>query len=242
MGTFKPRLSLPPKGSPYYNTIRSGGYNPCILGNNDRGQRVEGLNVLPNCVSYATGRFAEIIGEPRCQYLGNTNACNYIALAQRQGLQISEAPTLGGVMVWGGGNGGYGHVAPVEGILDNGKRVVTSESEYYGKAFTLYTRSGDNWRNGCYWMGPGFVYLGCIVNPAVKEDIPVTYEQFCAFMDRYLADRAQQPTTNDETARRIQRVKDYGLMGGDPDGNFRPHSWTTREELAIVLSNLIPDR
>lgn len=245
MGTFKPRLSLPPKGSPYYNTIRSGGYNPCILGNNDRGQRVEGLNVLPNCVAYATGRFAEIIGEPRCQYLGNTNACNYIALAQRQGLQISEAPTLGGVMVWGGGNGGYGHVASVEGILDNGKRVVTSESEYYGKAFTLYTRSGDNWRNGCYWMGPGYFYLGCIVNPAVPKEDEMTkeerYAEWLEFNNRHAAEVAKLPATNAETERRIQRVKDYGLMGGDPDGNFRPQSPVKREELAITLSNMLPD-
>lgn len=244
---FTPQLVIPKAGDPYYNTIKSGGFNPCILGNNDRGQRVKGLNVLPNCVSYATGRFAQIIGAPECHYLGNTNACNYIDLAKRQGLQISEAPTLGGVMVWRGGTGGYGHVAAVEGILDNGRRVVTSESEYYGKAFTLYTRSGAEWRSGCYWMGRSYIYLGCIVNPAVKdEEDEMTkeerYAEWLEFEKRHQAELAKQPATNAETERRIQRVKDAGLMGGDPDGNFRPQSALKREEFAITLSNMLPDR
>lgn len=240
MSTFTPQLTIPTAGDPYYNTKANGGYNPCILGNNDNGQRAAGLNVLPNCVGWATGRFNAIGNYGACKYLGNTNAANFVDLARRQGLQISDKPTLGGCVVWGGGPGGYGHVAIVERL--QGTKIQTSESEWYGKAFVTYLRDGYDWTGGCYWMRTGYRFLGCIVNPAVKEETPVTYEQFCAFMDRYLADRAQQPTTNDETARRIQRVKDYGLMGGDPDGNFRPHSWTTREELAIVLSNLIPDR
>lgn len=50
------------------------------------------------------------------------------------------------------------------------------------------------------------------------------------------------PASNKETEAMIQRVKDAGLMVGDPSGNFRPQSDLKREELAIVLSNMLPDR
>ena len=42
--------------------------------------------------------------------------------------------------------------------------------------------------------------------------------------------------------RRIDRVIEAGLMGGDPSGSFRPQSPMKREELAIVLSNMLPDK
>lgn len=233
---FAARIKIPDAGNPYYNKIPTG-YNPCILGNNDHGQRVKGLNVLPNCVSYATGRFAEIIGEPRCEYLGNTNAANYIALARKQGLKISKAPTLGGVMVWTGGSGGYGHVACVEATIGEDV-VVTSESEYYGSPFVVYTRRRDegNWRKGCYWQDKSYKYAGCIVNPATEVK-PVTYEQFVEYMNRYLAEQAKAPA--DKWAEpAIAYCRENGLMVGDADGNFRPQSPVRREELAAVLSGL----
>ena len=123
---FTPQLVMPSSGDPYYNTKRTGGFNPCILGNPQR--RVKYLNVLPNCVGYATGRFNfiyhSILGGSGCQYLGNTNAARYIELAKKQGLQISEDPTLGGCMVWKGGHTNEGHVAIVE-LMRDGK-IVTS--------------------------------------------------------------------------------------------------------------------
>lgn len=235
---FTPQLVMPSSGDPYYNTKRTGGFNPCILGNPQR--RVKYLNVLPNCVGYATGRFNfiyhSILGGSGCQYLGNTNAARYIELAKKQGLQISEDPTLGGCMVWKGGHTNEGHVAIVE-LMRDGK-IVTSESEYYGKAFTIYTRSGSNWSDGCYWMGSSYTYLGCIVNPAVIEEETVTYEQFCNYMDRYLKELSQKPAdTWAEPA--IEYCQQFGLMVGDPDGNFRPQSPIKREEMASILKGLI---
>jgi len=233
---FTPCIKIPEAGNPYYNKAPKG-YNPCILGNNDHGQRGKGLNVLPNCVGWATGRFAEIIGEPRCEYLGNTNACNYISTARKQGLKISKAPQAGGVMVWSGGPGGYGHVAVVEATIGT-DTVVTSESEYYGAAFVVYTRrkSGGNWRQGCYWMDSTYKYLGCILNPSQKEE-PVTYEQFKSFMDRYLAELAAKPA--DAWAEpAIEFCKENGIMVGDADGNFRPQSSVKREELAATLRGI----
>lgn len=240
MATFTPQLVIPAAGDPYYNTIKTGGYNPCILGNPQR--REKNLNVLPNCVGYATGRFNqiyhEILGGHGCQYLGNTNAANFVDLARRQGLLISQKPTPGGCMVWKGGKTGEGHVATVELMM--GSRIITSESEYYGKAFTIYQRFGPNWSDGCYWMGSSYKYLGCIVNPAVKdkEDPKVTYEEFCAFMERWLADLAKKPA--DAWAQSaIDYCQKTGMMVGDPDGNFRPQAYMRREEMAATLKGLM---
>lgn len=165
---FTPRLSLPNKGNPYYNTKKySGGYSPCVRGNHT----LAGLDVLSNCVGWCTGRFNEIGGYGECKYLGDAMAYYMITLARHQGLKISKEPTLGGVMCWSGGPGGYGHVASVEKILKSGM-VVTSESEWYQRPFVSFIRSkGDgNWRGGCYWMDKSYKYLGCIVNPAVHEE------------------------------------------------------------------------
>ena len=202
--------------------------------------------MLPNCTGYATGRFAEIIGKPKCEFLGNTNACNYIKLARKQGLQITNRPEVGGVMVWSGGSGGYGHVAIVE--MDLGNRILTSESEYYGKAFTTYQRFGKEWASGCYWMGSSYKYLGCIKNPALQEEDMTKAEtealiramfpqQFLDAMADYLAKQAALPAEN-----AIERVKAAGLMVGDPSGNFRAQSPIKREEAAQILANMLPDR
>ena len=234
---------MPQAGNPYYNTIRVGGYNPCIMGNPKN--RNKDLNVLPNCVGWATGRFNEIGGYGECKYLGNTNAANFIDLARKQGLTVTQRPTVGGCMVWKGGNTGEGHVAIVE--LDLGNRMVTSESEYYGKQFVIYQRFGDGWKSGCYWMGASYTYLGCIQNPAVKpkeEDMtkPETEQlirdMFPGLMAAYLADLAKQPA--DAWAQpAIEYCTRTGIMVGDPDGNFRPQSPVKREEMAALLKGLL---
>ena len=237
MGTFSPQLVIPAAGNPYYNTPKNGGFNPCIQGNPQR--REKNLNVLPNCVGYATGRFNEIIGSGNCKYLGNTNAANFVDLARRQGLLIRQTPTPGGCMVWKGGKTGEGHVAIVELMM--GSRIITSESEYYGKAFTIYQRFGKNWSDGCYWMNSSYTFLGCIVNPAVQDEEDkhkVTYEEFCAFMERWLADLAKKPA--DEWAvPAIEYCQRTGMMVGNPDGNFRPQAYMRREEVAATLKGLM---
>ena len=247
MANYSPQLVIPAAGNPYYNTKKVGGYNPCIMGNPKN--RNKDLNTLPNCVGYAVGRFNEIyheiMGGSGCEYLGNANAANFIDLARKQGLTITQRPTLGGCMVWRGGNTGEGHVCIVE--LDLGSRVVTSESEYYGKAFTIYQRFGDNWRSGCYWMGASYTYLGCIKNPAVKpeeEDMTkeeteqLVREMFPQLMAKYLEQLAKQPANPDAEAA-IEYCKRTEIMVGDPDGNFRPKSPVKREEMAWILKGLL---
>ena len=237
MPEYKPRLVIPEYGNPYYNTKSNGGFNPCALGNNSHGQRQKGLNVLPNCVGYVVGRFNEIGSYGACKWLvARGNACDFIRIGQQQGLQISDAPTLGGCMVWAGGPGGYGHVAIVERI--QGDKIETSESEYYGKAFTTYKRTGRNWSEGCYWMRSSYKYNGCVVNPAVKEDKPVTYEEFCKYMDKWLDDLAKKPADS-WAVPAIEYCLKTRMMVGDDNGNFRPQSYLRREEMAAILKGLI---
>lgn len=243
---FSPQLVIPAAGNPYYNTKTSGGYSPCALGNPKN--RNKGLNVLPNCVGYAVGRFNEIGAYGFIKWLAaKGNACDFINIAKKQGLQVVDRPVVGGVMVWKGGSGGYGHVAVPE--LDLGSRFITSESEWDGKQFAIYKRFGKEWADGCYWMGSSFKYLGCIVNPAMKEEKDMTKEEteklIRSIVPGIVADtiaelektRAEEPASSwaqNEERDMIQEVKDTGLMSGDPSGNFRPQSYVKREELAAV--------
>ena len=241
---FSPQLVIPDAGNPYYNTKKAGGYSPCALGNPKN--RNKDLNVLPNCVGYAVGRFNEIGDYGFIKWLAaKGDACDFIDIAKKQGLTVTQRPTPGGCMVWKGGQGGYGHVAIVE--LDLGNRIVTSESEYYGKQFVIYKRFGDGWKSGCYWMGASYTYLGCIKNPAVKpeekdmtkaETEQLIRDMFPGLMAAYLADLAKQPA--DAWAQpAIDYCQNIGIMVGDPDGNFRPQSPVKREEMAALLKGLL---
>ena len=72
----------------------------------------------------------------------------------------------------------------------------------------------------------------------IRETVPAMFPEM---MREYK--KAQGKLPADEWAEKyIARVIDAGLMGGDPDGNFRPKSDMTRQELAAVLANLLPDR
>ena len=158
-----PRTTRPEEGNNFYRTKRWGGYSECIVGY----PRDYHCDVLSNCVGYACGRFNEIIGEMRYSKL-NCNAENFIERAQSLGLEISDVPTLGGIMVWQYGrtlsaNDGAGHVAIVERI-DSTNQVYTSESNYGGVAFCNCLRTNDNGRWG---LNANYTYRGCIVNPAI---------------------------------------------------------------------------
>ena len=66
----------------------------------------------------------------------------------------------------------------------------------------------------------------------------MTYEEFCAFMERWLADLAKKPA--DEWAvPAIEYCQRTGMMVGDDSGNFRPQSFMRREEVAAVLKGLM---
>lgn len=160
------RTSKPSAGNKFYNTTSRGGYSQCIQGS----PTDTGCNVLANCVGYACGRFNEIIGSMKYPYL-NCNAENFIERAKKYGLTVVSYPTLGGIMVWQkgatlSGNDGAGHVAVVERI-DGSNKILTSESGYGSR--TAFWNSVRTNSNGRWGLGSGYIFRGCIVNPAVGD-------------------------------------------------------------------------
>lgn len=159
---FRPRLTKPEKGNPYYNTVAAGGYSTAIIGK----PTDPGCNVLANCVGYAAGRFNEIIGAGKFLYFQYPpNAEDFYAAAQAQGLKCGQTPKLGAIIVWAKGNtasaaDGAGHVAVVEQINADGS-ITTSESGY-GCANPFWTsarkKENRNWSAGSAYRFLGFIY------------------------------------------------------------------------------------
>ena len=161
---FKPRLTKPERGNPYYNTKGNGGYSNAIKGK----PTDPDCDVLSNCVGYAYGRFNEIGNYGFFKYLKPVNAEQFVNYTG--GLTIGQTPKLGSCMVWKkgatlNGSDGAGHVAIVEQINADGS-IVTSESGWGSKAFWTQTRKKGN---GNWGAGSGYTFLGFIYNPAVTD-------------------------------------------------------------------------
>lgn len=176
---FKPRLTMPEKGNPYYNRKQNGGYSDAIQPNGSNGC-VEGLNVLPNCVGYGFGRFNEIAGQGKMIYLAPVNAELFIDYKdyRTKGLQVGLTPKLGACMVWQAGatkdgKDGAGHVAIVEQINPDGS-IVTSESGWNDKRI-FWTRT-RYYGDGNWGQGSNYKFLGFIYNPSVVKDYTLTLE------------------------------------------------------------------
>ena len=150
-----------PSNNKYYIMQSSGGWNGAIQGKPTK----SGANVLSNCVGYANGRFAEIIGKDKVEYQLVCNASGFTTRAGRFGLTVVSYPVLGGIMCWEGGKNNCGHVAIVERI-DGANQIYTSESSYGGSAFYNATRINNNGRWG---MGNAYKFQGCIINPAIGD-------------------------------------------------------------------------
>ena len=159
---FKPRLTKPESGNPYYNRIATGGYSGAIMGS----PRCEGTDVLANCVGYAAGRFNEIIG--KCKYVYfqyPPNAEDFYDTAIAAGLKVGTKPQLGAIICWAKGKtwtsaDGAGHVAVVEEIKSDGS-IITSESGY-GCTNPFWTshryRESGNWGQSAAYRFLGFIY------------------------------------------------------------------------------------
>lgn len=161
-GNFRPRTTQPDSGNKFYNTTDVGGYSTCIRGNWAGETGYPGLNTLPNCVGYATGRFNEIIG--RWKYNLNGNAGNAASSAQGMGLSVGSTPALGAMLCWKYTNGGYGHVAIVESINSSGGITISEGGWSNQKIFGLVNYSNGEWRNV-----PGRIFQGFIYNPGVSS-------------------------------------------------------------------------
>jgi len=159
---FKPRLTKPEAGNPYYNRLATGGYSGAIMGS----PRCEGTDVLANCVGYAAGRFNEIIGKGKYVYFQYPpNAEDFYDTAIAAGLEVGTKPQLGAIICWAKGKtwtsaDGAGHVAVVEEIKSDGS-IITSESGY-GCTNPFWTthryRESGNWGAGTQYRFLGFIY------------------------------------------------------------------------------------
>lgn len=238
---FEPQLQPPQPGDPYYNTVYAGGFNPCIVGNSPRGATHRtgrsGLNVLPNCVGYCTGRFNAAMKLGRCKYLGNFMAFYMATAARMQGLRVQKEPVLGGVMVWSGGKSGSGHVASVE--VDSPSEVVTSESEWSGLYWAQYRRrKGDgNWRQGCSWMDASYKYIGCIVPPVEWEDDMTEAETRKIVREELAAIEAEQKAkaASNYAKPALAWGVENGLIAGDSSGNLMPQADIKRQDVMVIL-------
>lgn len=154
----------PEKGDPFFNTASAGGVSTCIVIKN----HADGLNTLPNCVSGAVGSFNKAacadIHKPEFKYLNYPpNAENIYEYAQKQGLKVSQSPSVGAIIVWQKGatlkpDDGAGHVAFITSIDADGT-IHTSESEYNGRAWVNRTYKPP------YVYGSQYKLLGFIYQP-----------------------------------------------------------------------------
>lgn len=177
-----------PQNIPYYIRKADGGYSDACKGSPCDPK----ATVLANCVGYANGRFAEIIGKPYIEYQLACNAENFIERAVGMGLKVSDKPTLGGIMVWQkgstlSGGDGAGHVAIVEKIID-ANTIYTSESGYNAKnAFWNQTRTN---KNGRWGQSSEYKFRGCIINPAVDSGYWLNgYDYSPVFNPEYYANK-----------------------------------------------------
>ncbi len=146
MKEYKARLDAPSTSNKYYKRTTDGGVNKCKY-------------PLPNCVFYAWGRFYEIL--ETSPNLSRGDAENWYDYTT-DGYDRGQSPKLGAVICWRkgkafNGSDGYGHVAIVEAIRENGD-IVTSESVYGDERFRTrtYTKeSGYALKNHVF---QGFIY------------------------------------------------------------------------------------
>lgn len=235
-------MGIPTVGNKYYNKSPKG-YNPCILGNYPKGSNNPtgrpGLNVLPNCVGYATGRFNEIVGEPECHWLGNTHAYLMLKHAQLQGLKTGDSPKLGAAIVWAGGSG-YGHIAIVEKIISDTEIVISESGWFYnGLMWTAKHTKGiaGNWTDGddANWMKNKYKFLGFIYQP--KEIVEMTQDEFNKMADKYLESRNKLPA--DKYAEEaLKWGKKNGILEGDEKGNQMPKGLLTRQDFIVSIKKL----
>ena len=176
---FIPRFVTPLDGNPYYNTIANGGYSTCVEGNKKTGLWRKGLNVLPNCVGWAQGRFNESGRYGGFAYAIPGNAEDMYAYAQQMGLAVGQEPKLGAIICWSKGKtwnaaDGEGHVAFVERVISS-TEIIVSESGWNSSRlwWTATHKKGDgSWTAGSdgNWMSGRYNFVGFIYNPAVKNN------------------------------------------------------------------------
>ena len=112
---MNPRILKPNNDNRYYINRNDGGFNGAV-GNLKKQNPF--LTSLPNCVAIY-GWFNEIGGKGAVYLKKPWYPYAVIAAARREGLEITQEPTVGGIMVWTEENGD-GHVAGCAQIYEDG--------------------------------------------------------------------------------------------------------------------------
>lgn len=164
MAKYTPRTTAPSTNNKNYLHTSAGGYNRCI--------EIKNGSCLPNCVGYCWGTWRSLLGkDPK---LSRGNAEDWYGNTE-DGYKRGKTPKLGAVICWrkgqtGKGSDGYGHVAIVEQIKENGD-IVTSESAYGGERWRMKTyKKADGYNFGSYTF-QGFIYLPITFDEEQKKPI-----------------------------------------------------------------------
>lgn len=119
---------------------------------------------LPNCTCYAWGRFWEVsdpLGSASTKpHLPLSNAGTWYDRVDTNKYQKSDqlVPSLGAVICFSDDNGGDGHVAVVEQIINDGETIVCSNSAWGGSYFYTSTLSRSNNYKYSHFTFQGFIY------------------------------------------------------------------------------------
>lgn len=119
---------------------------------------------LPNCTCYCWGRCWEISDPLGSQAtkptLPTSDAGTWYDRVDTSVYQKSSElnPVLGAIICFSDDNGGAGHVATVEEIMNNGETIVCSNSAWGGQYFYLTTLTKSNNYKYSHFTFQGFIY------------------------------------------------------------------------------------
>ena len=117
---------------------------------------------MPNCTCYAWGRFWEISDPLGSQAtkptLPTSDGGKWYERATGYEKSPLLIPALGAVICFSDDDGGAGHVAIVEQILNDGETIVCSNSAWESTFFYLTTLSKSNSYKYSHFTFQGFIY------------------------------------------------------------------------------------
>ena len=125
---------------------------------------------IPNCVPFTYG-YWHCLGEctqPKELKLSPFNANSFWTYPDGYA-RSSTVPKIGAIACWEGGSDGYGHIAIVIGISNDGKTIKTLNSAY--KSTIYYERTLDYPFNFRAYNFQGFIYCPYVQpNPEPKPE------------------------------------------------------------------------
>ena len=148
------RKTGPKKNSAIYKKYYGGGYN--IFANSGY--------YMPNCTTYAYGRFGEIMGGDPSILGVSGNAGQWWGQAKNGKCKRGQVAKPGAVVCMSNGKG-YGHVGIVEQIYKDGSCLM-SESKYGSNCSPVwFTTSKISYKKGKYYWCKGYTIQGFIYQP-----------------------------------------------------------------------------